>query len=253
MTTRFSCTALPALPALPAEPALPSLPALSAVEANTKLLDELAEVKAAKEAAEAQLAELKAAKEAADTQLAEVKAAKESAEAQLAEVKAANKGKNATPPSSPTVNDPQSLSEEVEIRTLFENGTDGFPPLKLPETLNTHFEHAIKPYYDKAVNPYYEGGEERNRNGYVELYIKLYVYCYILKKEHILAGDLFAVGEDEDLLKYLTPELQKELNAKLENNEFYKLMFEQGISQLYHPLLKDSPHIVANLANITLE
>ena len=237
----------------PAEPALPALPALPAVEANTKLLDELAEVKAAKEAAEAQLAELKAAKEAADTQLAEVKAAKESAEAQLAEVKAANKGKNATPPSSPTVNDPQSLSEEVEIRTLFENGTDGFPPLKLPETLNTHFEHAIKPYYDKAVNPYYEGGEERNRNGYVELYIKLYVYCYILKKENILAGDLFAVGKDEDLLKYLTPELQKELNAKLENNEFYKLMFEQGISQLYHPLLKDSPHIVANLANITLE
>ena len=245
--------ALPALPAEPAEPSLPALPALPAVEANTKLLDELAEVKAAKEAAEAQLAELKAAKEAADAQLAEVKAAKESAEAQLAEVKAANKGKNATPPSSPTVNDPQSLSEEVEIRTLFENGTDGFPPLKLPETLNTHFEHAIKPYYDKAVNPYYEGGEERNRNGYVELYIKLYVYCYILKKENILAGDLFAVGKDEDLLKYLTPELQKELNAKLENNEFYKLMFEQGISQLYHPLLKDSPHIVANLANITLE
>ena len=61
------------------------------------------------------------------------------------------------------------------------------------------------------------------------------------------------VGEDEDLLKYLTPELQKELNAKLENNKFYKLMFEQGISQLYHPLLKDTPHIAANLANITLE
>ena len=262
--------ALPAAPAAPAAlpaaaPAAPAAPA--AVEVNTKLLGELAEVKAAKEATDAQLAEVKAAKEAADAQLAEVKAAKEAigtelaevkeakeaAEAKLAEVKAANKGKNATPPSSPTVNDPQLLSEEVEIRTLFENGTDGFPPLKLPETLNTHFEHAIKPYYDKAVNPYYEGGEERNRNGYVELYIKLYVYCYILKKEKISAGDLFEVGEDEDLLKYLTPELQKELNAKLENNKFYKLMFEQGISQLYHPLLKDTPHIAANLANITLE
>lgn len=230
---------LPAPPApAPPAPAPPAPPAPTpVVEANTKLLGELAELKVAKEAADAQIAELKLAKEAA--------------EAKLAEVKEANKGKNATPPLA--ANDPQPLSEELEIRRIFENGTDGFPPLKLPETLNTHFEHAIKPYYDKAVNPYYEGGKESNRNGYVELYVKLYVYCYILKKENISAGDLFEVGEDGDLLKYITPELQNQLNPKLENNEFYKLMFEQGISQLYHPLLKDSPHILANLANITLE
>jgi hypothetical protein len=73
------------------------------------------------------------------------------------------------------------------------------------------------------------------------------------KGSHLLEDEELEVGEDEDLLKYLTPELQKELNAKLENNKFYKLMFEQGISQLYHPLLKDTPHIAANLANITLE
>jgi len=242
---------------------------------NTKSTEEsetqVTELKAAKEAAEAQVTELKAAKEAAEAQVTELKAAKEAAEAQVTELKAAkesieveiaalkvakeaNKSQEETSePTSPTPNsnsentnsnNPQP-SDEEKILKILENGDDGFPPLELPDTLKTNFEHAIKPFYDKtkALPP---------NQAYVELYVKLYVLFYEVKKEKIPDGDLFEEGTKTDLAEFLTDDIKQKIKEQLTNAPYYDLMFRLGISKLYHETLTDTLHILDNLDKIDL-
>jgi chromosome segregation ATPase len=227
---------------------------------------QLAELKAAKEAAEAQVTELKAAKEAAEAQLTELKAAKEAAEAQVTELKAAkesieveiaalkvakeaNKSQEETSePTNPTSNsnsnntnsnNPQP-SDEEKIHQILKNGEDGFPPLKLPDTPKTNFEHAIKPFYDKMVSD--------PNQAYVELYVKLYVFCYAIKQEKIPDGDLFEEGTKTDLTEFLSDEIKKQVKI----TPYYDLMFRLGVSQFYKESLTDTLHIVDNLDKIDL-
>ena len=218
---------------------------------------EVAELKVAKEAAEAQVTELKAAKEGAEAEVTELKAAKETAEAEVAELKAAkeaNKPQETTSePTSPSPNsnstntnsnNPQPSDEEKILKVL-ENGDDGFPPLELPDTLKTNFEHAIKPFYDKtkALPP---------NQAYVELYVKLYVLFYEVKKEKIPDGDLFEEGTKTDLAEFLTDDIKQKIKEKVTNAPYYDLMFRLGISKLYHESLTDALHILDNLDKIDL-
>jgi hypothetical protein len=227
---------------------------------NTKSTEEsetqVTELKAAKEAAEAQLTELKAAKEAAEAQVTELKAAKEAAEAEIAELKAANQANKVQETSEPTnptsnsnsnntnSNNPQP-SDEEKIHQILKNGEDGFPPLKLPDTPKTNFEHAIKPFYDKtkALPP---------NQAYVELYVKLYVLFYEVKKEKIPDGDLFEEGTKTDLAEFLTDDIKQKIKDKVTNAPYYDLMFRLGISKLYHESLTDALHILDNLDQIDL-
>jgi hypothetical protein len=222
---------------------------------NTKSTEEsetqVTELKAAKEAAEAQLTELKAAKEAAEAQLTELKAAKEAAEAEVAELKAANQANKVQETSEPTnptsnsnsnntnSNNPQP-SDEEKIHQILKNGEDGFPPLKLPDTPKTNFEHAIKPFYDKMVSD--------PNQAYVELYVKLYVFCYAIKQEKIPDGDLFEEGTKTDLTEFLSDEIKKQVKI----TPYYDLMFRLGVSQFYKESLTDTLHIVDNLDKIDL-
>jgi len=210
---------------------------------------QLVELKAAKEAVDAQVAELKAAKETAKAQLAELQAAKESAEAEVAGLKAnqANKPQDTAEPTPPinsnskntSSNNPQP-SEEEQILQILKNGDDGFPPLKLPDTLKTNFEHAIKPFYDKMVS-------EPNQ-AYVELYVKLYVFCYAIKKEEIPDGDLFKEGDKTDLAEFLSDDIKQQVKI----TPYYDLMFRLGVSQFYKESLTDTLHIIDNLNEIDL-
>ena len=225
---------------------------------NTKPRDEfeaqLAEEKAAKAAAEAELSEMKAAKEAIEAQLAEMKAAKEAAEAEVVELKGtneANKPQEISEPTSPTSsnskntssNNPQP-SDEEKILQILEHGEDGFPPLELPDTLKTNFEHAIKPFYDKtkAVPP---------NQAYVELYVKLYVLFYEVKKEKIPDGDLFEEGT-KTFAEILTDDIKKEIKEKITKKPYYDLMFKLGISKLYRESLISTLAIVENFEKIKL-
>jgi chromosome segregation ATPase len=240
-------------------------------EEKAALEAEVAELKAAKEAAEAQVTELKAAKEGAETEIIELKAAKEAAEAEVAELKVAKEAieveitalkasKEANKPqettSEPTSPSPNSNStntnsnnpqpsDEEKILQVLENGDDGFPPLELPDTLKTNFEHAIKPFYDKtkALPP---------NQAYVELYVKLYVLFYEVKKEKIPDGDLFEEGTKTDLAEFLTDDIKQKIKDKLTNAPYYDLMFRLGISKLYHESLTDALHILDNLDQIDL-
>ena len=216
---------------------------------------EVAELKASKEAAEAEVAELKASKEAAEAEVAELKASKESAEAEVAELKAtkeANKSQEETSePTSPTnsnskntsSNNPQP-SDEEKILDVLEHGDNGFPPLELPDTLKTNFEHAIKPFYDKtkALPP---------NQAYVELYVKLYVLFYEVNKEKIPDGDLFEEGT-KTFAEILTDDVKEKIKEKVKNGPYYDLMFGMGISKLYHESLTDALHILDNLDQIDL-
>jgi hypothetical protein len=215
---------------------------------------EVAEKNTAKEAAEAELSKMKAAKEAIEAQLAEMKAAKEAAEAKVVELKAtneANKPQETSEPTSPTnsnskntfSNNPQP-SDEEKILQILEHGEDGFPPLELPDTLKTNFEHAIKPFYDKIKS-------EPNQ-AYVELYVKLYVLFYEVKNEEIPDGDLFEEGTKTDLKEFLTPDIKQKIKEKVKNGPYYDLMFRLGISKLYHQSLTDPLHILDNLNQIDL-
>jgi hypothetical protein len=240
-------------------------------EEKAALEAEVAELKAAKEAAEAQVTELKAAKEGAETEIIELKAAKEAAEAEVAELKVAKEAieveitalkasKEANKPqettSEPTSPSPNSNStntnsnnpqpsDEEKILQVLENGDDGFPPLELPDTLKTNFEHAIKPFYDKtkALPP---------NQAYVELYVKLYVLFYEVKKEKIPDGDLFEKGTKTDLAEFLTDDIKQKIKDKVTNAPYYDLMFRLGISKLYHESLTDALHILDNLDQIDL-
>lgn len=218
---------------------------------------EVAELKAAKESAEAEVAELKAAKEASEAEVAELKKSKEAAEAELAELKStkeANKPQETnSEPTNPTQNsnsnntnsnNPQS-SDEEKILQVLKNGDDGFPPLELPDTLKTNFEHAIKPFYDKtkALPP---------NQAYVELYVKLYVLFYEVKKEKIPDGDLFEEGTKTDLAEFLTDDVKQKIKEQVKNGLYYDLMFRLGISKLYHESLTDTLHIIDNLDQIDL-
>jgi hypothetical protein len=232
---------------------------------------EISELKAAKEAAEAEVAELKSAKAAAEAEVAELKVAKEAAEAQVTELKAAKEAieveiaalkvakeanksqEEMSEPTSPTQNsnskntnsnNPQP-SDEEKIFQVLENGDDGFPPLELPDTLKTNFEHAIKPFYDKtkALPP---------NQAYVELYVKLYVLFYEVKKEKIPDGDLFEEGTKTDLAEFLTDDIKQKIKDKITNAPYYDLMFRLGISKLYHESLTDALHILDNLDQIDL-
>ena len=233
---------------------LAELEAAKAELVELKILKEAAEaeLKSAKEAAEAEVAELKAAKEASEVEVAELKAAKEAAEAEVVEVKEANKPQEIiSEPTSPTSsnskntssNNPQP-SDEEKILDVLEHGDNGFPPIELPETLKTNFEHAIKPFYDKtkAVPP---------NQAYVELYVKLYVLFYEVNKEKILDGDLFKEGT-KTFAEILTDDVKKEIKEKVTNGPYYDLMFGLGISKLYHESLTDALHILDNLDQIDL-
>jgi hypothetical protein len=210
---------------------------------------QLVELKAAKEAVDAQVAELKAAKESAKAQVAELTAAKESAEAEVAGLKAnqANKPQETAEPTPPinsnskntTSNNPQP-SEEEQILQILKNGDDGFPPLALPENPKTNFEHAIKPFYDKMVS-------EPNQ-AYVELYVKLYVFCYAIKKEEIPDGDLFEEGDKTDLTEFLSDDIKQQIKI----TPYHDLMFRLGVSQFYKESLTDTLHIIDNLNEIDL-
>jgi len=210
---------------------------------------QVAELKAAKESAKAQLAELTAAKESAEAEVGKLKAAKESAEAEVAGLKAnqANKPQETAEPTPPinsnsqntSSNNPQP-SEEEQILQILKNGDDGFPPLKLPDTLKTNFEHAIKPFYDKMVS-------EPNQ-AYVELYVKLYVFCYAIKKEEIPDGDLFKEGDKTDLAEFLSDDIKQQVKI----TPYYDLMFRLGVSQFYKESLTDTLHIIDNLNEIDL-
>jgi hypothetical protein len=240
-------------------------------EEKAALEAEVAELKAAKEVAEAQVAELKAAKEAAEAEVAELKVAKEAAEAEVAELKVAKEAmevKIATLKASKEANKPQETtseptspspnsnstntnsnnpqpSDEEKILKVLENGDVGFPPLELPDTLKTNFEHAIKPFYDKtkALPP---------NQAYVELYVKLYVLFYEVKKEKIPNGDLFEEGTKTDLAEFLTDDIKQKIKDKVTNAPYYDLMFRLGISKLYHESLTDALHILDNLDQIDL-
>jgi hypothetical protein len=215
---------------------------------------EVAELKAAKEAAETEVAELKAAKEAAEAEVAELKASKEAVEAEVVELKKVNKPQETnSEPTNPTQNsnsnntnsnNPQS-SDEEKILQVLKNGDDGFPPLELPDTLKTNFEHAIKPFYDKtkALPP---------NQAYVELYVKLYVLFYEVKKEKIPDGDLFEEGTKTDLAEFLTDDVKQKIKEQVTNAPYYDLMFRLGISKLYHESLTDTLHIIDNLDQIDL-
>jgi len=218
--------------------------------------EEVAEMKSAKEAAEAEVAELKTGKMAAEVEVTELKAAKEAVEAEFADLKAAkeaNKPQINSEPTSPTPNsnsknttsnNPQP-SDEEKILQILENGDDGFPPLELPDTLKTNFEHAIKPFYDKtkALPP---------NQAYVELYVKLYVLFYEVKKEKIPDGDLFEEGTKTDLAEFLTDDIKQKIKDQITNAPYYDLMFRLGISKLYHESLTDALHILDNLDKIDL-
>ena len=217
---------------------------------NTKPTEEfqaqLSEEKAAKAAVEAEVAELKA-------QVAALKTAKESAEAEVAGLKAnqANKPQETSEPTSPTSsnskntssNNPQP-SDEEKILDVLEHGEDGFPPLELPDTLKTNFEHAIKPFYDKIKS-------EPNQ-AYVELYVKLYVLFYEVKNEKIPGGDLFEEGTKTDLKEFVTPDIKQKIKEQITKAPYYDLMFRLGISKLYHQSLTDPLHILDNLEEIDL-
>jgi hypothetical protein len=178
------------------------------------------------------------------------------AEAEVAELKVAketNKPQINSEPTSPTPNsnskntnsnNPQP-SDEEKILQVLENGEDGFPPLELPDTLKTNFEHAIKPFYDKtkAVPP---------NQAYVELYVKLYVLFYEVKKEKIPDGDLFEEGTKTDLAEFLTDDIKQKIKDQVTNAPYYDLMFRLGISKLYHESLTDALHILDNLDKIDL-
>ena len=203
------------------------------------------------EESETQVTELKAAKEAAEAEVAELKAAKEAAEAEVAELKAANQANKVQETSEPTnptsnsnsnntnSNNPQP-SDEEKIHQILKNGEDGFPPLKLPDTPKTNFEHAIKPFYDKMVSD--------PNQAYVELYVKLYVFCYAIKQEKIPDGDLFEEGTKTDLTEFLSDEIKKQVKI----TPYYDLMFRLGVSQFYKESLTDTLHIVDNLDKIDL-
>ena len=197
---------------------------------------------------------MKAAKEAIEAQLAEMKAAKEAAEAEVVELKGtneANKPQEISEPTSPTSsnskntssNNPQA-SEREKILQILEHGEDGFPPLELPDTLKTNFEHAIKPFYDKtkAVPP---------NQAYVELYVKLYVLFYEVKKEKIPDGDLFEEGT-KTFAEILTDDIKKEIKEKITKKPYYDLMFKLGISKLYRESLISTLAIVENFEKIKL-
>ena len=214
---------------------------------------EVAELKASKEAAETELTEMKAAKEAAEAEVAELKASKEAVEAEVVELKKVNKPQETnSEPTSPTnsnskntnSNNPQP-SDEEKILQVLKNGDDGFPPLELPDTLKTNFEHAIKPFYDKtkALPP---------NQAYVELYVKLYVLFYEVKKEKIPDGDLFEEGTKTDLAEFLTDDVKQKIKEQVTNAPYYDLMFRLGISKLYHESLTDTLHIIDNLDQIDL-
>jgi hypothetical protein len=220
------------------------------LKAAKKAVDaEVAELKAAKETAKAQLAELTAAKESAEAEVGKLKAAKESAEAEVAGLKAnqANKPQETAEPTPPinsnsqntSSNNPQP-SEEEQILQILKNGDDGFPPLALPENPKTNFEHAIKPFYDKMVS-------EPNQ-AYVELYVKLYVFCYAIKKEEIPDGDLFEEGDKTDLTEFLSDDIKQQIKI----TPYYDLMFRLGVSQFYKESLTDTLHIIDNLNEIDL-
>jgi hypothetical protein len=230
---------------------------LTALKASKEAAEaQVTELKASKEAAEAEVAELKVAKEVAEAQVAELKAAKEAAEAQLAELKAAKESNKPqetnSEPTSPTnsnskntsSNNPQP-SDEEKILEILEHGENGFPPLELPDTLKTNFEHAIKPFYDKtkALPP---------NQAYVELYVKLYVLFYEVKKEKIPDGDLFEEGTKTDLVEFLTDDVKQKIKEQVTNAPYYNLMFRLGISKLYHESLTDTLHILDNLDKIDL-
>ena len=214
---------------------------------------EVAEAKVAKEATEIELTEAKAAKEAAEAEVAELKASKEAVEAEVVELKKVNKPQETnSEPTNPTnsnsnntnSNNPQS-SDEEKILQVLKNGDDGFPPLELPDTLKTNFEHAIKPFYDKtkALPP---------NQAYVELYVKLYVLFYEVKKEKIPDGDLFEEGTKTDLAEFLTDDVKQKIKEQVTNAPYYDLMFRLGISKLYHESLTDTLHIIDNLDQIDL-
>ena len=234
------------------EAAEAELTALKAAKETAE--NEVAELKAAKEAAETEVAELKAAKEAAEAEVAELKASKEAVEAEVVELKKVNKPQETnSEPTNPTQNsnsnntnsnNPQS-SDEEKILQVLKNGDDGFPPLELPDTLKTNFEHAIKPFYDKtkALPP---------NQAYVELYVKLYVLFYEVKKEKIPDGDLFEEGTKTDLAEFLTDDVKQKIKEQVKNGLYYDLMFRLGISKLYHESLTDTLHIIDNLDQIDL-
>jgi len=217
---------------------------------------EVAELKAAKEAAEAQVTELKSAKEAVEAQVTELKSAKEAAEAEVVGLKAAketNKPQINSEPTSPTPtsnskntnsNNPQP-SDEEKILQVLENGENGFPPLELPDILKTNFEHAIKPFYDKTK-------ALPPNQAYVELYVKLYVLFYEVNKEKISDGDLFEEGTKTDLAEFLTDDVKQKIKDQVTNAPYYDLMFRLGISKLYHESLTDTLHILDNLDKIDL-
>jgi hypothetical protein len=191
----------------------------------------------------------------AEAEVAELKATKESAEAEVAELKAtkeANKPQETnSEPTSPTnsnskntsSNNPQP-SDEEKILDVLEHGDNGFPPLELPDTLKTNFEHAIKPFYDKtkALPP---------NQAYVELYVKLYVLFYEVNKEKIPDGDLFEEGT-KTFTEILTDDVKQKIKEKVTNGPYYDLMFGLGISKLYHESLTDALHILDNLDQIDL-
>jgi hypothetical protein len=200
-------------------------------------------LKAAKEAAEAQVAELKAEKEAIEVEIAALKVAKEANKSQEEISEPTNPTQNSNSKNTNS-NNPQP-SDEEKILQVLENGDDGFPPLELPDTLKTNFEHAIKPFYDKtkALPP---------NQAYVELYVKLYVLFYEVKKEKIPDGDLFEEGTKTDLAEFLTDDIKQKIKDKVTNAPYYDLMFRLGISKLYHESLTDALHILDNLDQIDL-
>ena len=83
---------------------------------------------------------------------------------------------------------------------------------------------------------------------YVELYVKLYVFCYAIKQEKIPDGDLFEEGTKTDLNEFLSDTIKQQVKI----TPYYDLMFRLGVSQFYKESLTDTLHIIDNLDQIDL-
>ena len=83
---------------------------------------------------------------------------------------------------------------------------------------------------------------------YVELYVKLYVFCYAIKKEEIPDGDLFEEGDKTDLAEFISDDIKQQVKI----TPYYDLMFRLGVSQFYKESLTDTLHIIDNLNEIDL-
>ena len=141
-------------------------------------------------------------------------------------------------------NNPQA-SEREKILQILEHGEDGFPPLELPDTLKTNFEHAIKPIYDIM--------KSKPNQAFVELYVKLYVLFFKIKNEKISNGDLFKEGTKTDLKEFLTDDIKREIKKEdITKKPYYDLMFKLGISKLYRESLISTLAIVENFEKIKL-